>query len=57
MLDLEQVRKRLSDSNLRKVATASGVSYPAVYRLMNMERGSVHYETVKKLSDYLEGKE
>ena len=57
MLDLEQVKKRLVDSNLVKVAASAGLSYPAVYRLMNKDQAGVHYITVKKLSDYLESRE
>ena len=56
MLTLEQIKERLTESNLMAVSKAAGVHSNALYRLMN---GGVKpsYETVKRLSDYLEGKE
>ena len=53
MKTLEEIKQLLKDAKLRKVAANAGVHYNAVYRLMN---GQVKpsYETVKKLSDYLE---
>lgn len=56
MKTLEEIKLALEDSNLKSVALKSGVHYNAVYRLM---RGQVSpsYETVKKLSDYLEAKQ
>ena len=56
MLTLEQIKDRLAESNIRAVSEAAGVHYNAVYRLVNgATRPS--YDTVKKLSDYLEGKQ
>lgn len=57
MLDLETIKKRLTDSNLKKVAKSSGVSYSALCRIINTDCHNVWYSTVRKLSDYLEGKE
>lgn len=56
MRTLEEIKKELQDRNLKAVAEGSGVHYNAVYRLMT---GQVNpsYETVKKLSDYLEGRD
>ena len=54
MLTLEVIKERLKDANLKKVADSAGVHYNALYRLMN-EKSEPKYETVKKLSDYLEG--
>lgn len=53
MLTLEQVKQRLSHMNLKRVAKEAGVHHNALYRLMN---GGVspRYETVKKISDWLE---
>lgn len=37
MLDLETIKKRLADSNLKKVANSSGVSYSALCRIINTD--------------------
>lgn len=56
MLTLEQVREQLTDRNLKAVAEKAGVHYNAVYRFMNGQ-SNPSYETVRKLCDYLEGKQ
>ena len=56
MLNLEEIRFRLVDANLKKVAEKAGVHEARVYRLMSGETEPM-YETVKALSDYLEGKD
>lgn len=58
MITLEEIRYRLKDqhSKINKVAEAAGLHPNAVYRLMKSE-SKPSYETVKKLSDYLEGLE
>lgn len=55
MKTLEEIKAALEDSNLKTVAAKSGVHYNALYRLMR-EQVNPSYETVKKLSDYLEGR-
>lgn len=55
MLKLEEIQKALADRNLRKVARAVDLSYDTIWRVANGTVISVSYETVKKLSDYLEG--
>jgi len=57
MLTLEQIRRKLKDRNLKKVSENTGISYPAIWNLVNKEQENTHYKTVKKLSDYLEEKE
>jgi hypothetical protein len=55
MLTVEEVSKRLRDRTLTKVALASGLSYPSVFKVARWDGTErVDYETVKKLSDYLE---
>lgn len=56
MLTLDEVKSRLEDCNLKAVSEKAGVHYNALYRMM---RGGTHpaYETVKKLSDYLEARD
>lgn len=54
MLTLEQIKAYLKDANLRAVAESAGVHENSLYRLMNGQEPK--YSTVKKLSDYIEGK-
>jgi DNA-binding phage protein len=56
MLTVEQIKSRLKDANLKRVAENAGVHPATVYRLMN-EDSKPLYETVKALSDYLVGQE
>ena len=56
MKTLEEIKRQLEDSKLKTVADKTGVHYNAIYRLMNGQTNP-SYETVKKLSDYLEAKE
>lgn len=56
MKTADEIRETLADRNLRKVAKAAGISEASVYRFMK-EDGRPLYETVKALSDYLEGKQ
>ncbi len=55
MMTLEEIKNQLQDANLKRVAERAGVHYNALYRLMNGNTNP-SYETVKKLSDYLENK-
>lgn len=55
MLTLDAIKNKLEHANLKKVAEAAGVHYNALYRLMK-EESDPKYETVRKLSDYLEEK-
>lgn len=50
----ESIRKQLQDANLAKVARKAGLSPATVYRFMQQDSKPL-YETVKALSDYLEG--
>jgi len=56
MLTLEQVVERLHDRNIRKVAGICELDYQSVCRLVREPSDKCEYRTVKKLSDYLEGK-
>jgi DNA-binding phage protein len=55
MIELDDLREKLKDRNLKMVAEGAGVHYNALYRLMN-ERARPSYETVKRLVQYLEAK-
>ena len=52
MMTVEQIKKRLEDANLKRVAENAGVHPATVYRFMQEESKPL-YETVKALSDYL----
>jgi len=59
MLTMEEIRKRLKDSNFTAVAKSSGVNYHVLYKFMRGE-GDPRHSTVTLLSAYLmslEGKE
>lgn len=56
MMTLEQVRQGLQDRKLRAVAQATGLAYDTVWRVATGRMERVSYDTVKALSDYLEGK-
>lgn len=53
MLSPEEIRERLKDRNIAKVAYYSGLSYGSVLRL-SKGHDNPKYETVKKVSEYLE---
>ena len=52
MMTVEQIKQRLEDANLKRVAENAGVHPATVYRFMQEESKPL-YETVKALSDYL----
>jgi predicted urease superfamily metal-dependent hydrolase len=56
MLTVEQIKKRLQDANLKRVAENAGIHPATVYRFMQEESKPL-YETVKALSDYLSRQE
>lgn len=53
MLSPKQIRDRLADANLRKVAERLDMHYMTLWRFMR-GHGEPMYSTVKALSDYLE---
>ena len=56
MMTVEQIKKRLEDANLKRVAENAGVHPATVYRFMQDESKPL-YDTVKALSDYLSRQE
>lgn len=56
MMTLETVKRRLEPMNLRRVAQETGIHENALYRLMR-DKTRPSYETVKRLSDWLEALE
>jgi transcriptional regulator with XRE-family HTH domain len=56
MLELNEIITLLQDRNLSEVSRRTGLAIPTVWRIANNQAGNVGYETVKKLSDYLEKK-
>ncbi len=53
MLSLPEIKKLLEDRQLNVVAARVGSHSNTIYRLMKVEKAD--YDTIKKLSDYLEG--
>lgn len=55
MLTLEKIQAMLGDRNLREVSRKTGLHYNVVWRLASNPAANPTYETVKVMSDYLEG--
>lgn len=55
MLTLEQVRAGLQDRRLSAVSEATGLSYDTVWRVARGKAICVSYDTVRRLSAYLQG--
>lgn len=56
MMTLEEVKADLRHYKLNRVAKEIGVDKSVLYRMMNEHR-TPSYETIKKLSDFLGGKD
>ena len=54
MLSLDEIQKQLQDRNLVMVANATGLSYMTVWKVKTGKQDNFSYDTVKRLSDYLE---
>lgn len=52
MLSIEEIRRRLKDSNLTAVAKSSGVNYHVLYKFM-VKNIDPRHSTVTMLSAYL----
>lgn len=55
IMTIEEVRAALRDRRLMIVAIETNLSYPTIKSILD-GRTSPRYETVKLLSDYLQGK-
>ncbi len=55
MLTIEQIKSRLEYMNISKVAEGAGLHPNSVYRIANSKSDRPSHETIKKLSDFLEG--
>jgi transcriptional regulator with XRE-family HTH domain len=54
MLSIEEIRNKLKDRRIAMVAEATGLSRQVIYNLITGKTPSPAYETVKRLSEYLE---
>jgi predicted transcriptional regulator len=54
MLNLNQIVDKLHDRNLVTVSEKSGVRYATLFNIAKGKNKNPKYETVKKLSDYLQ---
>ena len=57
MMTLEQIRKLLTDMNLKAVSRATGLNYQLVWRIANGIDKNPTYKTLTALSNYLESRE
>ena len=57
MLTIEQIKQRLSDCNLKRVAINAGLHPATVYRVMSEDNHRPLFETVRALSEYLAARE
>lgn len=55
MLTLEEIKERLSDRNISAVAKNIGMTRQFISAVKTGRAPNPSYDTVKKLSDYLEG--
>jgi len=55
MEKLEELRKKLADRNLSKVAILAGIHPNSLYRLMKNDGYRPNMRTVEKLEEYLAG--
>jgi len=56
MLTIEQVVILLSDRNLTEVSKRTSLSYMTIWRVSTGDHKNIEYETLRKLSEYLETK-
>lgn len=56
MLTLDEILKKLEDRNRMEVARRVGIPYSTLSAIASKRATDPHYSTLKKLSDYLEGK-
>ena len=54
MLTIEEIRKRLEDRQLSKVAKATGLSTQTLWRIRQSKDVSVRFDTAHKLAEYFE---
>jgi transcriptional regulator with XRE-family HTH domain len=55
--DIEYIRRKLRDMNMKAVARESGVPYATIRNVKIGKSNRVMYDTMKKLSDYFRGVE
>jgi len=55
MLSAEEIAERIGMFNLSKLSKATGIPQPTLWRMARYPEYGANYQTVKKLSDYLEG--
>lgn len=54
MLSLDQIKERLRDRRLTVVSKEIGVSYPTLLAIAKGDTVNPNYETIIKISEYLE---
>lgn len=54
MLDLDQIKAKLEDRNLKEVSRRTGVGYNNLHGIATGARDNPGYKVLKAISDYLE---
>lgn len=56
MLSLPEIKRRLSDRNLKEVSRRTGLSYQTIISVVNSDdkECTCEYRTILKISNYLE---
>ena len=54
MLDIEEIKRRLVDRKMGKVAEATGITRQTLYNFLSGRTENPSHELVLKLSNYLE---
>lgn len=55
--DLDEIKKALSDVNVREVARDMGLSHQTLYNILNDLNLGPDYRTLKKINEYLDARE
>jgi len=55
MLSAEEIAQKIGMFNLSKLSKETGIPQPTLWRMARYPEYGANYQTVKKLSDYLEG--
>lgn len=55
MLTIEEIRERLADRRVPIVSERTGVAHSTIYAIRDGRSANPEYNTLKALSDYLQG--
>lgn len=55
MMTLDEIRHALQDRNLSIVAQKTGLHYQTIWRIARGARPDFTYDTIRRVSEYIEG--